>query len=99
MIKTIKYIVGGSYYNITTEDINENQSFLYLTDESGNIIDFPDNTNLYFYIHWQKNKVEKINNKYIIANHIYYELQINDVIWSVENVRKWDYALLNNLTI
>ena len=94
MVNTIQYCVGNVYYNITTDIINENESLLYLTDTNGNITDFPDNTNLYFYSNTQKNIVEKSNQKYIINNDIYYELQIDNVRWAVTNERKWYYALL-----
>jgi hypothetical protein len=94
MIYTITYGIGNSYYNITTDDINETESVLYLTDTSGNITDFPDNTTLYFYSNAQKNIVEKSNQKYIIKNDIYYELQINNIIWGVSDNRKWNYELL-----
>jgi hypothetical protein len=94
MIYTITYGIGNSYYNITTDDITETESVLYLTDTSGNITDFPDNTTLYFYSNAQKNIVEKSNQKYIIKNDIYYELQINNIIWGVSDNRKWNYELL-----
>jgi hypothetical protein len=94
MVNTIKYCIGDVYYNITTDVVNENESLLYFTDANGNTTDFPNNTNLYFYSNAQKNIVEKSNQKYIINNHIYYELQIDNVIWAVKNERKWNSELL-----
>ena len=96
MVYTIKYGISNAYYNITTDVVNENESVLYLIDSDGNITDFPDNTTLYFYSNsnTQKNIVEKSNQKYIIKNDIYYELQIDNVKWAVTNERRWNYGLL-----
>jgi hypothetical protein len=94
MVNTITYGIGNSHYNITTDYVNENESVLYFTDSSGNITDFPDNTILYFYSNIQKNIVEKSNQKYIIKNDIYYELQINNIVWGVTNERRWNCDLL-----
>ena len=88
------YCIGGTYYHITIDNINENESILYLCDSNKNISNFPNNTILYFYINGQKNILEKSNHKYLIKNDIYYELQINNIIWSIKNERKWDYELL-----
>jgi len=94
MVNTIKYCIGNVYYNITTDVVNVNETLLYFTDTNGNITDFPNNTNLYFYSNTQKNIVEKSNQKYIINNDIYYELQIDNVIWALKNERKWNSELL-----
>lgn len=88
------YYIDSTLYHLTINNINENESVLYLSDSNKNIIDFPDNTILYFYINEQKNILEKINQKYFIKNDISYELQINNIIWSVKNEKKWDYELL-----
>ena len=91
---TIKFCIGNAYYNITTENVNETESVLYLSDSSGNITDFPDNTSLYFYSYAQKNIVEKSTQKYIIKNDVHYELQIDNVIWGITNERRWNCDLL-----
>lgn len=88
------YYIDSTYYHLTIDNINENESILYLSDSNKNIIDFPDNTILCFYINEQKNILEKINQKYFIKNDIHYELQINNIKWSVKNEKKWDYELL-----
>ena len=89
------YYIDDTYYHLTIDKLTENESVLYLSDSNKNITDFPDNTILYFYItSTEKNILEKSNQKYVIKNDIHYELQINNIIWSIKNERKWDYKLL-----
>ncbi len=88
------YCIVGTYYHLTIDNINENESVLYLSDSNKNITDFPDNTIVYFYSNTQKIILEQSNHKYVIKNDIHYELQIDNITWSIKNERKWDYQLV-----
>jgi hypothetical protein len=94
MVRIERYAADGKYFRLTTNDINEHECELYLTDPSGNSIDFPSDTNLHFCIGSQKYMVEQRANKFIIHDDICYELQIGNVIWRVENEKKWDYSFI-----
>jgi hypothetical protein len=87
------YHIGGTRYNLTIDKIDIFTSTLCVTDSNKNIIDFPENAIVYFYDNETKNILEKINQKYYINNDMNYELQINNIVWSIKNERKWDFEL------
>lgn len=87
------YHVNGTRYNLTIEKIDSFTSTLCVTDSNKNITDFPENAIVYFYNNETKNILEKSNQTYIIINDVNYELQINNIIWSIKNERKWDFEL------
>ena len=93
-MEIVSYSVNKQNYNLTTEKIDDSTTALYLTDFDKNVIDFPSNTILYFYNNEKKNIVECSNNRYFMYDDINYEIQINDVIWSIENKKMWNYELL-----
>ena len=59
------------------------------------MIEFPLNTHLYFYVNIEKQEIKQTTYKYILNDELEYELHINNTIWDIKYVKKWNCSLLN----
>jgi hypothetical protein len=85
-----EWIDNGIIYNITIEHIVDWKYNLFITDSSGQRIDFPEKTVLYMNKYNGKYDILIRDKMYGIYNDVkHYDLHINDTIWDIRYDTEW----------